>query len=537
MRFLAAGAKTMRPGLSAGLGGLLVLALLPATAIGQSGVTAPPLGQLQDPKPQVQRSKEAQPDPELQAIIDGASAVAPEFGADVMIRLAESGKVPNRGAKLDLLANAFYFAANVEQSIKRAGIPPFLSDTRSGHLAISFRLLNLDGLSLESRVVSDMLAFDSARARELLEQIRFPTLAPLSCEESLTYDPALFYETLGKVTRDGSTAKDKLKGRRVDLIMPYVSTLQSHAQVRPAARLLVSADLTPAEFAQLSDLFAGALSQLRGDERSFAAAARGSGEYNVATSVGNVITALDKKGLSSIALLKALRQYLVSNFNDLRCAETAVEEAKKDTLPETVTIFNREFRVAMQRAQIPPIRQEELNGAHIGPKFEDRKFWQSPASEQLLRNAQRLRFGDGQEPLTAAAKSTSAWSAQLTDFLTELEAWIPDGETAADYFVQKSILYEGLVDLIPTGPDRSKVIDSFVGFLEQNAVQTTTPIEWFLPVDHLLSGARAADDRDEVIHAFLNSRDSVLSLYARLERWDPRNKELVSKPTAGTGLK
>src|SRR5882762_862119 len=139
MRVLAARAKRMRPGVSAGLGGLLVLALLPGTAIAQSGVSGPPSGQLRDPKPQVQRGKEAQPDPELQAIIDGASAVAPEFAADVMIRLAESGKVPSRAAKLDLLTRAFYLAATVEQPIKRAGIPPFLSDTRSGHLAISFR--------------------------------------------------------------------------------------------------------------------------------------------------------------------------------------------------------------------------------------------------------------------------------------------------------------------------------------------------------------------------------------------------------------
>jgi hypothetical protein len=454
-----------------------------------------------------------------------------------MIRLAESGKVPSRAAKLDLLTRAFYLAATVEQPIKRAGIPPFLSDTRSGHLAISFRLLNLDRLSLEARVVSDMLPIDSAKARELFEQIRFPTLAPLACEEPLTYDPTLFYETLGRVVREGFTAKDKLKGRHVDLLMPYVSALQSHAQVRPAAQLLISADLTPTELAQLSDLFAGALSQLRGDEQSFAAAAAVPGQYNVSNSVANVITVLDRKGLESIALLKALRQYLVSNFGNIRCAETVGEEAKKDSLPEAVKTFNQQFRAALQRAQIPLIREDELKVARIGSKFEDREFWQSAASNRLLTDVKWLRFGEGEEPLTSAAKSTSDWSAQLTDFLTELEAWSPEGETAADYFVQKSILYEGLIDVIPNGPDRSKAIDSFVGFLEQNAVQTTSPIEWFLPVNQLLSGARAVDDREEVIRAFLNSRDSVLNLYARLERWDPRNKEFVSRRTASTGPK
>jgi hypothetical protein len=79
-----------------------------------------------------------------------------------------------------------------------------------------------------------------------------------------------------------------------------------------------------------------------------------------------------------------------------------------------------------------------------------------------------------------------------------------------------------LIALIPNGPERSKVIDSFVEFLEQNSEQTRTRVEWLLMVNRLLSGAAAADDRKEVMQAFLNSRDSALSVYAHLELVNPR---------------
>jgi hypothetical protein len=434
------------------------------------------------------------------------------------MRLAESGRV-DRAKTLNLLSRAFYLATTVDQPIKLFGVTPFPTDTRSGYLAISYEVLPLDSLSLQSRAVGDMLSLDPAKARGLFQQIRFPTLSPVGCEEPLVYDPRPFYETLGKVVRSFTT-NDKLKERHVDLLVPYVNTLQSHAQVKPVAKLLINADLALPELARLSDLFAGALSQLQGDERSFTSAI--APDNDLVTAVGKVITL--QKGLEGITLLKALRLYLVSNFS--RRCETGDEDKKG--LPEAITTFNRQFRAALARMQIPPIHEEELQGIRIRVKIADRAFWQSAASKRLLTDLQRLRFGNGEKSLSTMARSKPAWSAQLEDFLTAMEAWNTEGETASDYFAQKSLLYEGAIDLIPNGPDRSRVIDSFVGYLEQNAAQATNPVEWFRPVNYLLSGARAEDDNDEVIQAFLNSRDSVLSLYARLERWNPRITKILT---------
>jgi len=517
---------------SAGVSGLLMLALVLGPAVGQSGTPVPPPDQVKKLKRQPGTGNQGKTDPELQAMVEGVAVAPPEIGADVLIRLAESKKVTTRATKVEFLSKAFDLAATAELPVKRAALSG--GDTPSALLSRAYRL-NMDKLSLQSRAVNDLLPLDSTKARDLLEEIQFPALPPVGCEERLTYDLELFYETLAKVARHGFTAKDKLKGRQIALLTPFVGTLQSHAQAKPAAELLVSARLSASDLGQLTNLFAGALAQLHGDERSFAATAIGPGGDGVSGSVGNLVTTLEAKEISSVALLRALRQYLVSNFGEVRCATW---RADNDPVPEAVKYFNQQFRRELQLAQIAPITGDELKKARIIPRVPPAVYWQSPESKRLvtemrtLTGMRRLRFGDGESELTDAEKTTSNWSAQLTDFVTALEAWQPDNEPAANVFHQKSILYEGLIDVMPAGPERSKVIESFVRFLEQNSGQTPSRIEWLVHADDLLSGKRAADDRQEVIQAFVNSGDPTLSLYGRLERWEQRDAGTGNEPAA-----
>jgi len=527
---LPAIARKVRMRVSTGTSGLL-LALLLGTAIGQNQAPATPPGPVKKLKQQPREGNQSKSDPELQAMVEGAAAAPSEVGADVLIRLAESRKIANRATKVDFLSKAFDLAATAEQPVKRTAMFGGMGDMPSALLSRAYRM-NMDKLSLQSRVVNDLLPLDATKARELFEEIQFPALSPVGCEERLTYDLGFFYETLGKVARRGFTAKDKLKGRQIALLTPFVSPLQSHAQVKPAAELLVSARLPASDLGQLANLFAGSLAQLRGDERSFAATAMGPGGNEISGSVANLVTILEAKEISSITLLRALRQYLVSNFGEVRCAEALRGQADNNSLPEAVKYFNQQLRRYLQIGQIAAITEDELKKARIIPRVPTTVYWQSPESKRLATDMRRLRFGDDESRLTDADRTTSAWSSRLTDFVTELEAWHPDNEPAANVFHQKSILYEGLIDLMPSGPEKSKVLQSFVEFLEQNSVQTPTRIEWLVHADDLLSGKRAADDREEVIQAFLNSGDPTLSLYGRVERWEPRNAGTGNEPAA-----
>ena len=466
-------------------------------------------------------------DRELQAISDMATVVAPEFGADILIRVSESTKTRNRQTKIRLLKKAFYLANSAEQPIKRT-TSVFLPDTRSGYLALAFRLENLDTISLQSRVVDDLLKLDTKLARDLLEQIRLPVLSPVDCGEPLTYDVNLLYEVLGSVSRDGFTGKEKSEGRQVALLKPYLYPLQSHAQIGPATKLLLNAGLSYADLSRTANMLAESLLELGGDERSFAATNMRTDANSTPGAIATLIEALNAKQINSFALLGAFREYLVSNFGGSRCGEMA----NRSSLPEAVQFFNDRFLLVSQWGQITPIKAEELKAARIGPKFADVTFWQSPQSKQLFEGAKGLLFGDSRARLTTQQRTTPNWSSRLLEFLNQLSAWKSDSEASlVDFFCEKSLLYTLLINVVPNGPERSKAISDFVEFLEQNSEPPINRLEWILQVDRLLSGTVGAGDRGEVMQTFVNSRDPALSVYGRLERWDPRNLQHASKPT------
>jgi hypothetical protein len=200
--------------------------------------------------------------------------------------------------------------------------------------------------------------------------------------------------------------------------------------------------------------------------------------------------------------------------------------ADPNSLPLPIHHFNEWLKTLTKSGEIAPIDAGELKDAQILPRPNYHVFWQSPVAKRLLTGIKRLRFGDSDKQLSVDERKSFSWSLQLADYLKELESWRPDDEDSpADFFHQKCVLYESLVELVPERRERLKIIDSFVRFLELNSFQTESRIEWFLHVEGLFSrGAMASDEVvTEVIQALLRSRDPTLSLYARLERWAPQH--------------
>jgi hypothetical protein len=395
-------------------------------------------------------------------------------------------------------------------------------DTAEGYLGTAF-FLGLDRLSLRSRVISDMLPLDAAQGRALFEEIGFPALPPLGCEDSLAYDPRPFYETLDAVARKGFTARERLQGRVSSLLITYVSSVQSHSQVAPTARLLGSADLSPEQTRDLTGSFASALRQLRGDERSFAAAVSRAGKNGLTGSLEQLVAKLDANGVSSRDLIGAAREYLVANFGGLRCSGMTPGQAS--ALPEAVENFNRQFKNRLLEAQLSPIGIDEIRGARISPNRTGDSPWQSPESKRLAAAMKTLHFGNDRA-------ANPLFFSELGTFLAQLESWNGDGERDVLFFHEKSIFYEALIDRIPDPNQKSTALESYVRFLEQNYLHPSR-IEWFWHARRLLDGYKAANDRTEVLLTFANSRDSILSLYAEMELWElevsrPREKARVN---------
>jgi hypothetical protein len=502
------------------------LSLLPAPTLSATDAALPYATPQNSQAGQQRPSSTAQAkrDPKLQAIIDMAAGAPPEFGTDVMIRLAESKSITERAFKTDLLKRAFYSAESAQQPVPRVSMPGSLVDTRSGYMSAAYGM-KMDRLSLKLRAVNALLPLEAKTARELFEQMQFPDLQRLGCEEPLAYDLTLFYQTLANVVRDGFTAQEKLEEHHSAFLMPYVR-VQYHAQVRPVARLLLDIHLSPAQLGGLANVFAASLQRVREDGRSFTHATTSL----ALEAIAGLIRKLEAKEIPSIALVQASREYMLTNFRDSVCLDIVRTPAPKKSVTESIQYFIQRFNeglgptAAMRNAKIALISAEELQDAHAGPEAKVYAYWQSSPAKDLLMGIKKLRFGDRSERLSTEERMTFAWNAQLADFLKDLESWKPDSDDAGDFFHQKSVLYEGLIELTPAGPERSRIIDSFVKFMGQNYFQRESRIDWFWHVNHLLAQP-PGKDKEEVVEAFLNSRDLILNLYANLERWAPRNTD------------
>ena len=468
-------------------------------------------------------------DPKVKALVNDTDIVLPEFKADILLSLVESGKVTDVGLQKALINRAFTTADAVEPGYAEA---PYgsVGTTPQGRKAIALSMTQLDRMSLQSRAVHDMQAVNSARARAMFGSMQFPVLDPLGCNENRIYAPGPFYSALTEVAEKDFSPEEVAKGKRLMFLTPYVSHLESHAQIIPIARFLKSAELAPEELRQLSSAFADALPAISRDEHTFSVIADDQGEYvtqvygaSLSDAVSDLVVTMQKAGVSPVSLLHSLRAYLIENFNGPRCnTQQKQSSAKKAVLPYAVTNFNYRFDSLLKQSGVTPIGADELTKAAVLPT----RLWDQPAdnshdADRLTAALQKLERSLDQS--TKQGQVADSWWRDLDDFLSSFYSWQQGDETEADYVRERADLYNALVDMIPKSPQRQKVFENYLNFLEQHSYQNLGGAEWFIYVKLYFMGMYGKDSHQEILNSFLNSRDPVLNLYARLE-------ELNGKP-------
>ena len=413
------------------------------------------------------------PEP-YRSLVDLAQTTPPEFTADALLRIAESGKIDDRDAVRDLVEQAFRLAGSAAFRVRMRALPGTTTDTRSGILNQAYDL-KLDALSLESRAVRDILAIDKAKARDLLREISPPTLAPLTCDDALVYDVADFYRTIGMVANAAFSEKERAREENVNLILDYLGQASSPAQLAPLARLVRNANVTPPQRELLWSRFNGLLENIPGDERSYSAS------------------------LSSMSA-ESGPEMEVSLEKYKRSGSTCKGDASSATTTTAST-----------------------------PKLE--RFWQTPKSKKLLEDGLKLRLASDGRLFTDVERSTREWQEQLTGYLSELADWTAGEEPSATvYYHQKCLVFEALIELIPAGPQRDKALLDYVNFVGNPDLQRQSPVEWFIEAHSVLERVRHAEDATlgKLGDAYQHSGNTVLTLEIALE------KSLGARPPAMT---
>lgn len=411
------------------------------------------------------------PEP-YQSIVELSPTVPPEFGADALLRVVESGKIANKDAKRDLVEQAFRLGAMAKFQVRMRGVKGTTVDTRSGYLSRAYDL-KLDALSLQSRAVRDMLAVDPAKGRELFLEITRPALPQLTCDDALFYDVADYYQALGAVAQSAFTAQERKKEEDVNFLLDYMGQVSSPAQLAPLARVIKGASVSAQQRDILWNKFYGLLESMQPDGRSYS---------------------------------------------------SAFDEISREIVPGAAASFEK-FKQNSKgcpddsRAGVTiDLNQGPVNAGKT-PTVEN--YWESSAAKQLLQGAQKLRFTPEGKLIDDSARASQEWQDKLNDYLGQIASWTSSQEKSeADYYHEKCIVYEALVELIPAGPQRDKTLEAFLEFVGNSSLQRESPPDWFVHAQSMLERVRNSSSGEPVklLSGFQGSGNAVLVLYAAEER-------------------
>jgi hypothetical protein len=411
------------------------------------------------------------PEP-FRSIADLANAAPPEFAADALLRIVESGRLADRNARHQLVEQAYQLAASAKFPVRMVGLPGTTTDTRSGSLNQAYAF-KFDALSLESRAVRDMLLLDPSKAREMFEQTVKPTLALLTCDDALVYEPSEYYQALSVVVNGAFTPQEKAKEQHVNLLMDSLGQAASPSQLAPLAGAVESASVTSAQHQILWAHFNGLLESMRPDDRSFAASLP-------------TLSALNTPGIA--ASLEKFRQKSHGCETDIapppQGPQAAQQPAKKPSTPK------------------------------LDP------YWQSANAKQLLAAGKNLRFASSTQLLSDADRATTEWQQQLADYLNVIASWTSDQEESeAVYYHEKCVVYASLLDLVPPGPQSDKILADFVDFVGGSSLYQQSPAEWYVEPRTVLDRSESdAARHSKVLEAYQASGNPVLALEVVLEK-------------------
>jgi hypothetical protein len=185
-------------------------------------------------------------------------------------------------------------------------------------------------------------------------------------------------------------------------------------------------------------------------------------------------------------------------------------------IESTLSLFNQDT-VIPYRA-----KQKAANCGDQKPKLD--LLWQSDTAKQIFSSGRSLWIRPDGTIATDADRSTEEWARRAADFLSTLESWSPDGDSDLVFFHQRAFAYEGVLTFVPPGPIRNKVLVAYLGFLNQSNVQQPSPVEWYWHARVLLDRAPDQQARNEVLAAFRESGNVILSLEAALDALSPAGK-------------
>lgn len=433
----------------------------------------------------------------FESLIFDAQGQQGEIAADALIGLTELNKIISTQRKMELLEEAFRRASDAQHPVRLgyAGI----ADTRSGMLSEAL-YLELDKLSLQSRVVKAMLALDKKRAREMFNEIppKF-SIMPIGCKEGFIFPHVdRPYETLNAILATAFTEKEKKQNTHIFYALPYVEGITSPAQVVPIIKTILSLKPNQIQLSILGGAFTRALKNVASDDHSF----RQSMLSNKATSqIMNLRKAYQEKQLSDQELLEIFRTYLLKQLNGTRCSDglklnTQAPPDSKYLLPNYVEFVNANLLTDK------PITAEQIEPFKVENAEKSPEYYPESGEENRLEKYRKLRFpNQGEEIVSEIEKEQGEWQVGFSQLLNDVIVWTAkDNEANQDYFHQKCIFFQLLLEIAPKDNIELRVntFNEYLFFVSNSSMQREHRAEWLMQAQRLSDIVTAARGEEKV---------------------------------------
>jgi hypothetical protein len=207
---------------------------------------------------------------EIQDLIDQSAAAPPELAADILLRLVEAGKIPDKKIKTDLLEQAFVLAGSARFPMRMIGAT-VEGGNMDSDVGVRWRALEngLDTLSLRCRVIRIMLNVDRKRALELFRSMPPLMIPARSCSDAMVERVDAFYETLALLVNQAFSETGKREGKHLELAETYIHSISAPAQLEPAAKMILDLKLDGKQLSRPMSAYSSVLHDMSADDRAF----------------------------------------------------------------------------------------------------------------------------------------------------------------------------------------------------------------------------------------------------------------------------
>ena len=321
----------------------------------------------------------------IESLEGDASAVPPEFGADALIRLSMSSRVPTAWRR-ELLDEAFFRAYGAQEQFRRRSGEPLSPNTRQGADLLAYAT-PLTRVSLQVRVVELMRFVDPRRARELFEWIELNPGRDV-CEDPLVPDVDEYYSVLSTIAR---TTFGRDRGAALTFLELYLWRAHLPSEMPAVAKAMNSFRPSEDEAIYLEGFYRFLLDTSTSDARGFSASVS-----DIVTRMAEMQVAHHKLDIRGWFVMDTLRYYLAAQLKAPRCTDSTIEMV-------TPSLFNSAVRRIRGDQDVKPLEAEPVLPTLQGSARVDQVLDDAGRGAAARRRLRALGPGQGAAAAAGAA--------------------------------------------------------------------------------------------------------------------------------------